>query len=331
MIVSRTPLRISFLGGGTDFRDFYQSGFGQVISCTINRYIYISLNKITDFQGSVLKYAILERVDDINKISHPIIKQVMLEQKLDQIDLSVSSDIPAGTGLGSSSAFTVGLLHGFHTYSNKSTSKMELAKEACRIEIEELGQPIGKQDAYACANGGLNVIKFSADEAVDVSPIRISLQDRLNLENSMVLIRVGNTRSASNMLSRANSNKISQLSNIKLLGEMLDLVKTFEESFGTDLVRLGNALTESWALKKAVFPQASNEEIDDVVMRGLRAGALGAKLLGAGGSGFVLFLVPPDLRSMFLEHFPGRNNQTVSIESSGTSALDLSQNFGHFG
>jgi D-glycero-alpha-D-manno-heptose-7-phosphate kinase len=172
------------------------------------------------------------------------------------------------------------------------------------------------KDAYAYANGGLNVIKFSTDEAVDVSPIRIriSLQDRLNLENSMVLIRVGNTRSASNILSRAHSNKISQLSNIKLLAEMLDLVKTFEESFGTDLVRLGNALTETWALKKAVFPQASNEEIDDVVMRGLRAGALGAKLLGAGGSGFVLFLVPPDLRSMFLEHFPGRNNQTVSLE-----------------
>ncbi len=201
MLITKTPFRVSFCGGGSDLPDFYRKHGGCVLSTSINKYMYISIHPYFDSRTTVLKYSKTEIVDDIAKISHPIFNCVLNAMKVDGVEIVCTADIPAGTGLGSSSAFTVGLLHTLSCYKGKYRSQRKLADWACEVEIEKLGSPIGRQDQYAAAFGGFNFIRFNSDDSVSVEPVVMSASTQKALRKNLALYYIGNARSANEILS----------------------------------------------------------------------------------------------------------------------------------
>ncbi len=209
MLITKTPFRVSFCGGGSDIAAFYEKYGGCVLSTTINKYMYISIHPYFNPEQTMLKYSENELVGDIKDIKHKIFRQVLNDMQVEGVEISSTADVPGGTGLGSSSTFTVGLLNSLYCYKGKFASKGRLAKEACEIEIEKLGSPIGKQDQYAAAYGGLNFIRFNKDGAVSVAPIMMQADTYKNLQNNLMMFYTGITRSANSILSEQKVN-ISQ-------------------------------------------------------------------------------------------------------------------------
>lgn len=294
MIISRTPFRTSFVGGGTDIPWFYREHGGAVISMAINKHIYITARPMFEGDTFLLKYLKHEYVNKVEKIQHPIIRAALQKNGVSSIDLGVSSDFPAGSGLGSSSAFTVGLLNVLNTFLAQPMSKELLAQEACNLEIDILKEPIGKQDQYASAYGGFNYFEFRKDDTVTCRNIKLS-QDALKWINSaLFLIPVGLSRSASKVL---REQTFQAHTNVQIVERLIELKELSEEAFvrvAQDPTYIAKILNLSWALKKLTSSSISNPLIDNLVSEGLRNGASGAKLLGAGRSGFVLFIVEPE-------------------------------------
>lgn len=288
MIISKTPFRISFFGGGTDLKEYYMQDYGGVISTTIDKYMYITVNK--RFENNIrISYSKTEIVDSVDKIEHPIVRNALKLLNIDGgIEITSVADIPAKTGLGSSSTFTVGLLNALYAYKGIYASAERLAKEACEIEIEILKEPIGKQDQYAAAYGGLNYFKFNNDESVNVDPIICSREVKGYLNKNLIMFYTGITRSSSDVL---NSQKANTKSKYEVLTEMRSFTKEFKSiiSRGKDLNSIGRLLHESWNLKKQMSNKISNKLIDQYYNTALENGALGGKVLGAGGGGFLLF------------------------------------------
>lgn len=299
MIISKTPLRISLGGGGTDLPSYYLQHGGFLISAAIDKYIYILINKTFDSKF-LLKYSELERVSDVDEIKHPIIRETIKLLKLENEPLEICSvaDMPAGTGLGSSSAFTVGLLKALHAYKGDIVSTRTLAEEACHIEIDILGERIGKQDQYIAAYGGITTMEFRKDGYVWVDPLNISNDTFYNLEDGICLYYTGYTHSASEILveqdAKTKSNNDDMIRNLDFVKE---LGYQSKDAFETgDLNRFADIMNIHWEYKKKRSGKMSNKLIDDTYSYALQNGALGGKLIGAGGGGLLLFYTNDKVR-----------------------------------
>lgn len=291
MIITKTPFRISFVGGGSDLESFFSKRKGAVLSTTIDKYMYISTHQFFDRSKIRCKYSITETVDKVADLQHPILRTVLEDFDVTGIEVSSIADIPGGTGMGSSSSFTVGLLHNINSYTGKEVSKEDLGAGACRIEIDLLGEPIGKQDQYAAAYGGLNIIEFHPDGSVHVEPIKISEKTRASLNDNLKLYYIGNQRSASKILAEQKKNT-SQADKFKALEKMVDLVYDLKEVLVQgDLDTFGDLLHQNWLLKQSLAKGITTPRINELYEAATDAGARGGKLLGAGGGGFMLFYV----------------------------------------
>jgi len=291
MIISQTPFRISFVGGGTDFEDFYRQYPGRVLSTTINKYIYITINP--KFDGSIrLSYSRTENVENYSQIEHPLVRTALEEIGIKEgIEIASVADIPGqGSGLGSSSSFTVGLLNGLYSFLGKNISSDILAEKACQVEIKKIGSPIGKQDQYAAAFGNLNLITFNTDGKIKVEPISLSLQLKENFQNHLLLFYTGLQRSAGLILSEQKKNIEKKLDFLKKMSEMVLVFKTCLEK--GDFQKIGEILNQGWLLKKELSSKISNPQIDEMYNLALETGAWGGKILGAGGGGFLLVMAP---------------------------------------
>ena len=301
MIITKTPFRVSFCGGGSDIADFYREYGGCVLSTTINRYMYLTIHPYFDESRTSLKYSKNEIVNNINDISHSIFHCVLNEQHIHGVEISSTADVPSGTGLGSSSSFTVGLLHTLACYKGKYISKGRLAEEACKVEIEKLGAPIGKQDQYAAAFGGLNFITFHKDDTVSVEPVITKGHTLRQLQENLVMFYTGLTHDANQILSEQKKN-ITKEDKMKNLIRMCELARDMKKSLEENEIRdFGAILNESWQKKRELAGSISNVRIDELYACAMEYGASGGKLLGAGGGGFLLFYCPKERQAMLRE------------------------------
>jgi len=251
MIITRTPFRISFVGGGSDLKSFYSKFPGAVLSTTINQYMYISSHPFFNKEESVLKYSQTEKVSNLNQIKHPIFREVLKKFKLRAIEINSNADVPGGTGLGSSSSFTVGLLHNLYVKQGQHISKGQLAEEACSIEINKLKEPIGKQDQYAASFGGLNIIRFNSSRGVEVEPLHLLTKTYQDLQENLLMFYIGETtrRKASSILTEQNKNMSSEIK-VETVRKMVDLVEELRKVLFKDrLNQFGEILHQNWLLK----------------------------------------------------------------------------------
>lgn len=293
MIGVRTPFRISFAGGSTDLPAFYKKYGGKVVSTSINKYMYHFIHKF-DSQMIQVKYSETELVNDSKKIKHRIVNKIGENYDLTGLDINSIAEIPKGSGLGSSSAFTVGLINGLNSNSGITLSKYDLANLAADLEINKLGEPIGKQDHYAVAFGGFNKIEFNKDDTVIIEKVEIDDQSKKFLSSSLTLLKIGPSRSASKILKKQSSlmaedkNTIYGKEILSLVDPMVNAIKK------CNIKEIGNLLNENWNLKIKLSDGVTNKEINDKVTSLLNTpGIYGAKLLGAGGGGYLLVIGEP--------------------------------------
>lgn len=284
MLTTRTPFRVSFCGGGSDLPDFYRRYGGCVLSTTIDKYVYITIMNSFYRRRLLVKYSKMEKATSPKMIHHTIFRDVFVRYRVNGVDVNSLSDIPAGTGMGSSSAFTVGLINAVRSFKGLEVTKEILASEACMTEIERLGNPVGKQDQYAAAYGGINFIRFNKDDTVDVEPLDISEDDKQILNDRLMLFFLGGTRKANDVL-KTYSGHSSDENKIKLCQLTERLRYDLEKG---NLDSLGKTLDEGWKLKRGISSSISSGAIDKAYNAALDAGAVGGKLLGAGGNGFLL-------------------------------------------
>jgi len=302
MIVSKTPLRMSFVGGGSDLPAFYREEMGAVLSTSINRYMYICVNK--KFDGRIrVSYSRTEDVEHRQQVDHPLVREALDLVGIDGgVEIASMADIPSkGTGLGSSSAYTVGLLNALYAYRNQFASKEKLASQACEIEINRCSEPIGKQDQYAAAYGGLNLIRFHPDESVSVDPIICKPTLLQEMEESILVFFTGRTRSASTVLT--NQSRVMKTNKYRvLMRRMIQLAFEMKQELesGT-LEHIGELLNENWLLKAQLAVGITDSQIDAWYNAGMANGALGGKLLGAGNGGFMMFYAAPDRHTQIIE------------------------------
>ncbi len=297
MIIVRSPHRISLAGGGTDLPDFYTNNqFGAVCSFAINRYVYVTINNLADYFPHRLRiaYSQTELTQDVQSIKHPIVREAMKLKKLSGgIDINVMSDIPAGTGMGSSSSFTVCLLHAFNAFQNQLVSKEKIADEACRLEIEMLKEPIGKQDQYAAAFGGIHLYKFNSDGTTFVEPIPMSSENKKNLIDHFMLFYLGGNRASNSILKEQNLNTNKNTEALlEMRAQAIEVAQILTSKPPYD--SLGKLLKKGWDLKKTLAGGISNSDVDVAMQTAIDHGAIGGKLLGAGGTGFLLCYVKPE-------------------------------------
>ena len=293
MIIVRSPLRISLGGGGTDFASYYENHEGFLIAAAIDKYVYVNLMRPFS-EGIFLKYSQLESTKKVQKIKHPIIRECLklLDFKTPQIEIAAFADIPSGTGLGSSGSFTTALLKALYLHSRKHLKPDELAALACHVEIELLGEPIGKQDQYIASIGGVTSFTFNKDHSVITKDLNISLSTLHELEDNLLLFFTGYSRSASNIL---KDQKIRSIANDKNMFENLHYVKQLgyrskELLEKGNLLEFGELMHEHWENKKRRSEGMSNTKINEWYNIGLKNGAKGGKLVGAGGGGFLMFM-----------------------------------------
>ncbi|MDE6626714.1 MAG: GHMP kinase [Lachnospiraceae bacterium] len=326
MLITKTPFRISFCGGGSDMPDFYRENGGCVISTSINKYMYISIHPYFDEQRTALKYSENEIVTSCDEIKHSIFRQVLSDYGIHGVELVSTADVPSGTGLGSSSSFTVGLIHTLNCYRGQYMSKQDIAKAACEVEIQKLKNPIGKQDQFAAAYGGLNFITFHKDDTVSVEPVIMRSETRDALQENLVMFYTGITHDANVILAEQKKN-ISQADKTKNLLKMCELAKAMKNSLEkNDLSDFGNILHENWLLKKELAGGITRPEIDAVYEKALNSGATGGKLLGAGGGGFLLFYCEK-YKQKELEQNLGLKRFDFKFDYDGTSVIYIGEKY----
>jgi D-glycero-alpha-D-manno-heptose-7-phosphate kinase len=321
MILTRTPLRVSFAGGGSDLAEFYRRHTGVVVSTAIKQAMYIAIHPY--FHDKIrIKYSRIEDVSNVAEITHPIVRECLRTVGIERgVEIASFADVPAGTGMGSSSAFTVGLLNAVYARTGRTFSPAVLAAAACDIEITRLGEPIGKQDQYAVAFGGINRIRFLADDRVDVHPVACSSATRAELEKRLMLFYTGADRSAGPILSEQSRNmqdpaKFKQVVEMAALAE--DACCALEQG---DLEWFASILDQGWRLKSSLANGITNEMIDLVYRRAREAGANGGKLLGAGGGGFLLLSCPVDKQQFVRQALGQLRELPFGISEEGSSVL----------
>ena len=320
MIITRTPFRISFAGGGSDLASFWSRECGMVLTTAINLYMYLTVKKSF---GNVFRvsYSVTEMKNRVEDIEHPIVRECLLRLGIrDGHEIVSIADLPAKSGMASSSSFTVGLLTALHAQSGHMVSADQLAREACEIEIDRLGEPIGKQDQYIAAHGGLQFIRFMPDGNVFVDPVICSTGTKRELNRRLMLFHAGGTRPAREVLLRQNG-KADQ--NVDALRHLCDIACRMREVLvqARDLNAFGRLLHESWQAKCSLEGSISNPGLDQLYAAALDAGALGGKLLGAGGGGFFLFYCEPHLQDRLRAALPDLPEVSFALEPQGAKVI----------
>ncbi|MCI0353642.1 MAG: GHMP kinase [Acidobacteria bacterium] len=321
MIVVRTPFRISFVGGGSDLPAFYRQAPGAVVSTTIDKYMYIVIHPY--FHDKIrIKYSRTEDVDSAAEIQHPLVRECLQRMGVEKgMEIASFADVPAGTGMGSSSAFTVGLLHALYALRGETPTPAQLAEESCQVEIERVGEPIGKQDQYAAAYGGLNYMRFHANESVEVEPIVCTPETRAELERHLMLFYAGQERPARSILEEQGRNMEAD-DKFRRVAQMAELAGELRR--GLEQGRLhacGEILDQGWRLKSGVATGISNELVETSYRKGREAGALGGKLLGAGGGGFLLLFCPPGRQAAVRAALAPLRNLLVGLSQGGSQVI----------
>jgi D-glycero-alpha-D-manno-heptose-7-phosphate kinase len=323
MIISRTPFRMSFVGGGSDLPAFYRHQPGAVISTAIDKYVYVTINKKFD-DGIRIAYSKNEEVSSVDQIEHKLVKAVLQELQISGgIEISTIADIPSkGTGLGSSSSFTVGLLHALNAYKGIFSSSESLGAGSCRIEIDICQEPIGRQDQYAAAYGGFNMMEFLPDDSVRVAPIICEPHTIQQIEQSTLLFYTGITRSASGLLQQQSTDIASSLEKQKTMRNMVALTRQLKAELERNNVNaFGEILHENWLLKKSLTKGISTADIDDWYNTALQAGATGGKILGAGAGGFLMLSAPPDRHPAIKQALHALRPIDVKFEPQGSRII----------
>lgn len=323
MIISRTPLRISFAGGGSDLPAFYQHELGAVVSTAINKYIYITVNKKFDRKIRA-SYSITEMVDSVDELRHELIREALKVVGLDGgIEITSISDIPSqGTGLGSSSTYTVGLLNALYAHAGRHAGAERLAREACEIEITRCGKPIGKQDQYIAAYGGLQYIQFTPAGDVFVDPVICSAQTRVRLQERLLLLYTGLTRSADTVLREQQANTETDAVTRAALRTMIRLADDLREALAADdLDGFGEILHQGWLEKKKLASGISTPQIDVWYDRARQHGAVGGKVAGAGGGGFLLLYAPLERHREIIMSLPELRPAPFRFEPQGSKII----------
>jgi len=322
MIVSRTPLRMSFVGGGSDLPSYYRQKGGAVLSTSVDKYMYVTVNK--KFDNKIrLSYSITENENNIQQIKHPIVRNTL--ELLDiqgGVEITSISDIPSqGSGLGSSSSYTVALLHALYAYKGESISKEELGRLSSHIEIDLCGDRIGKQDQYAAAFGGLNLIEFNEDDSVVVTPVICKPETIKKMEESIIVFYTGRTRSASTLLSEQSDN-MKKADKRELMSNMVSLAYDMRSLLENDDIEpLGELLDQNWQLKRQMTVGISDLQIDGWYSKGILAGATGGKLLGAGNGGFMMFFAPKEKHTDIIKAMKGLQRVPFSFDDKGSKIV----------
>jgi D-glycero-alpha-D-manno-heptose-7-phosphate kinase len=330
MIISRTPLRISFAGGGSDLPAFYRHSPGAVVSTAIDKYIYITVNRKFDRKIRA-SYSITEIVDGVDDLKHELIREALRLLELDGgIEITSISDIPSqGTGLGSSSTYTVGLLKALHAFKGRHVGAERLAREACQIEIEVCGKPIGKQDQCIAAYGGLQHIRFNPDESVFVDPVLCQPATKRELQRGLLLLYTGMTRSADGILVEQTHNTENSEEKRKALQTMVNLAHQLQAALeANDLGSFGEILHLGWLEKKKMASRISNSKIDEWYQCARRHGAIGGKITGAGGGGFLLLYAPPERHEEIVRQLPDLRPVAFRFEPQGSKIIYVEEDGG---
>lgn len=320
MIISQTPLRISFFGGGTDMPDYYRREPGSVFSSAIDKSIYVIAKERFDNRIRI-GYTRTELVDDIDEIEHELVRECLrLTGITRRIEVTTMGDIPGeGSGLGSSSAVTVGLLNAFHHFVGEPQDAQTLAREACYIEMDVLGKPIGKQDQYIAAFGGQRQFCFMPDEEVEVSPVHLSPVQLRALEERLMLVNTAISRKAETVLTEQTKRTEDNRASLTALKEMVPMARAALEA--GDLDRIGCLLHESWLLKRQLASSISTSHIDELYERARAAGAIGGKVTGAGGGGHLLLYVPREKRDDVRHALAELTELSISLERFGSRII----------
>jgi len=324
VIISQTPYRVSFAGGGTDLPAFYRQDFGAVLSLTIARHIYVTVHG--RFQPNIrVAYSKVETRQSVQELEHELVREVLRLTDLGPpLEITTVGDVPGGTGMGSSSSCTVGLLHALYAYKGCIMNSRQLAEQACDIELDVLGKPIGRQDQYAAAFGGLNYIRFNSDDTVDVEPVPVKLDTLRELEKRMILLYTERQRDADTILKQQSDGTKDRL---EVLLKMRDLAAEMRASLtdDADLDELGRLLDDGWRLKRSLGFGISDRAIDDWYEAARRAGAQGGKLLGAGGGGFLLLMAPEDRHEAIREALDRPRELPFQIDRQGSRIIFISE------
>jgi len=321
MILSKTPLRISFVGGGSDIASFYKNETGAVVSTTINKYVYVAINKKFDDKIR-MSYSETETVDKVNDLKHNLARETLKFLKVKKgIEIASIGDIPSGTGLGSSGAYTVGLINALAVYKGITLTNEQLAEYASIIEIDKVKRPIGKQDQYAESYGNLNFIQFNSDGTVAVDPINLSLAKRKELEANLLLLYTGKREFAEKVLARQNK-EIEKVNKKKIMSEMVGIAKLLRDELRKGNVSaFGELLHENWLLKKKVAGGISSPQIDEWYETALKNGAIGGKICGAGGRGFLLLYAPLEKHVKIYKSLSDLQPVYFSFEEKGSTIV----------
>jgi len=323
MIISKTPFRISFFGGGTDYPAWYQENSGAVLSTSIDKYCYISVRYLPPFfeHKHRIVYSLIENVKGISEIKHPVVKALLKLFKVKKgIEIHHDGDLPARAGLGSSSAFTVGMLNSLYALNGRIISKHELAKEAIRLEREILKENVGSQDQIAVAYGGFNKIFFHNDHNFRIEPVTLKKERVVELQSNLMLIFTGLSRLSSEIAAEQIKNTPHNKEELAQMLEMVDRAVGILNS-KADIIEFGKLLHESWQIKRKLSNKISNLQIDSIYSKALKNGAIGGKLLGAGGGGFMLLFVPPKNRQRLSRALKNLLEVKFSFENNGSQII----------
>jgi D-glycero-alpha-D-manno-heptose-7-phosphate kinase len=320
VIITQTPLRIGLLGGGTDLPGYYREHGGRVLNCALDKYVYVIVKQRFD-DDIYVNYSKKEIVSRVEDLEHELVREAMqMTGVADGVEVTTLADIPsAGSGLGSSSAVTVGLLHALFAYQGRQVSAEELAERACSIEIERCGKPIGKQDQYIAALGGIRDIRFGPGDEVAAEEVNLRPADRRALQHQIMLFYTGITRSANTILAEQNANIEATRPQLDLLRDLAGFAA--ERLRNGEVDAIGHALRESWEAKRKLASGVSNDRIDRAVTRALDAGAAGAKLTGAGGGGFLLVICPVERQRAVRESLAEMRELPVKLDRLGSRVV----------
>jgi len=321
MIMSRTPFRISLFGGGTDYPAWYREHGGAVIGTTINKYCYITFRRLPPFfeHRHRIVYSRIELPQHVEEIQHPAVRAVLSEYRVEEgVEIQHYGDLPARSGMGSSSAFTVGLLNALRAYNGQISSAECLAKEAIRLEQEVIKEAVGSQDQVWAAYGGINMIQFHPDGRFDVTPVIISAQRRQELQSHLLLFFTRFSRTAETIASRKIENLLARRSQLYCMHKMAEQAMAILQNPSRPISEIGSLLRESWRLKKELAECVTTDAIDGMYAAALGAGALGGKLLGAGGGGFMLIFAEPHTHQAIRDALRGLIEVSFEIGSPGS-------------
>lgn len=324
MIISQTPYRVSFAGGGTDLPAFYRQEYGAVLSAAITKHMYVTISRRFEPNTRVAysKTEIAERVEDIQ---HTIVREALKLTGLERhLEIITIGDVPAGTGMGSSSTLTVGLLNALYAYTGKVAGRDQLARQACEIEIDILGKPIGKQDQYAAAFGGLNYIRFNPDESVDVQPVPVAPGTLQELERWAIVLYTNQNRDADGILKKQSEGTANKFSVLRAMRDLAEEMRKVISGRG-NIEEFAHLLHQGWELKRSLGFGISDSKIDEWYAAARKAGAMGGKLLGAGGGGFVFLLAPPERHEAIREAVGWPRELEFGVDRLGSRIIFISE------